>query len=791
MNKKNLVNPVTIKLGILFVALSFGSTTETLAEEPPFPATGQIAGQWDGVFQCDGYTTSFAVRLQLPAGDTVSGSIERQILGPNLKAHRQPYEKTLAINGQYDAQTGAIAFGTGTGRQQELVIRGIVSPNGDRMTGTAQWALGRGCSPVVMGRNFGGEVKNILSRANTKAYRPKVDPRASCEARVENWVSQPLSYEQYTYQMRNAGDYAALALFEDSRFKPFFGKSFSKMSSRDLIGLENQVARACWAKVDSIGGDAKTANSVLSILRLQRGGTVSAQIYPYAAAIARSWQEQAVASSGTNSPQQLQRLTQIAQLFTQVLWPEGGFNFTVQVANRKSAVGADRMVAALATLLQNDAPGFEQLESVALFEQRFVVGHSSAMESPTRVTRRSRQEVDARRQAQQAARAEQSAEFVVSAEAADAARQDIRTYANEHAVRAAQSYAEQQQTPEQVQVNLLPVGQRTNQNLQTYLTTDTARQVNRIFVAQRDRQAAQFAALEMQAYPSRKAQAANGLAGLATLNAYFRQLQGRYGALLTLSAFDKLRTLTAKDRLSRLQEAQPQLLAQLHASNTVAGMETLLANAVLDEDQQSAAFALVRQAFAARQRELAPFTDYPGAAYLNAIYAGDMRTVETIDNEYQERFKQAMREMGGGGVFNGLYELAIDQIRLVEPATAVYLLNYQKNSARCLRADAASFTVTTTVPTVTTTNLLGVEMARSEGYTINSSFKVNKEFEATFRKVGTMKPNDFLGSMVDQFLGNGGITAVNQGVRKMMRDHACDSDVIERMEDRMRSAFHR
>ncbi|MEQ8206195.1 MAG: hypothetical protein RIA65_08485, partial [Woeseia sp.] len=717
--------------------------------------------------------------------------IERKILGPSFKPHTQPYEKSLPINGQHDAQTGAIAFGTGRGRQQEIVIQGIVSPNGERMTGTAQWALGRGCSPVVMGKNFSGEVKNILSRANTKAYRPKVDPRASCEAKVENWVSQPLGYEQYTYQMRNAGGYAALALFEDSRFKPFFGKSFSKMSSRDLISLENQIARACWAKVDAIGGDAKTANSVLSILRLQRGGTVSAQIFPYAAAIARSWQAQAVASTGTNNPQQLQRLTQIAQLFTQVLWPEGGFNFTAQVANRKSAVGADRMVAALATLLQNDAPGFEQLESVALFEQRFVVGHSSAMESPTRVTRRSRQEMDARRQAQQAARAEQSAEFVVSAEAADAARQDIRDYANEHALRAAQSYAEKQQSPEQVQVNLLPVGQRANPHLQTYLTADTARQVDRIFAGQRDHQAAQFAAQEMRAYPARKAQANNGLAGLATLNAYFRQLQDRYGTLLSLSAFEQLRNMTARDRQSFLQQAQPQLLAQLQGSNTVADMEKLLTNAVLDEDQQSTAFAPVRQAFAARQRELAPFTGFPGAAYLNAIYAGDMRAIDTIDNEYQERFKQAMREMGGGGVFNGLYELAIDQIRLIEPATAVYLLNYQKNYARCLRADAASFTVTTTVPTVTTTNLLGVEMARSEGYTINSNFKVNKEFEATFRKVGTMKPNDFLGSMVDQFLGNGGITAVNQGVRKMMRDYACDSGVIERMEDRMHTVFHR
>ena len=54
-----------------------------------------------------------------------------------------------------------------------------------------------------------------------------------------------------------------------------------------------------------------------------------------------------------------------------------------------------------------------------------------------------------------------------------------------------------------------------------------------------------------------------------------------------------------------------------------------------------------------------------------------------------------------------------------------------------------------------------------------------------------MKPNDFLASMVDRYLGNGGITAVNQGIRRIMRNYDCNSAVVERLEDRMRSVFHR
>lgn len=151
------------------------------------------------------------------------------------------------------------------------------------------------------------------------------------------------------------------------------------------------------------------------------------------------------------------------------------------------------------------------------------------------------------------------------------------------------------------------------------------------------------------------------------------------------------------------------------------------------------------------------------------------------EHEYQLRFIQALRETGG------LCKRAIGQIRLIEPATAAYLLSYPKNYARCLSAVAVSCTVTTNVLTATTSELPGDEIARSEGYTINSNFNVNKEFEATFRNAGTIKPNDCLASVADQQVANGRISAANQRVRKMMRDYGCNSGVIERMEDGMLS----
>jgi len=771
--------------------LLVGSALPAVAQTPVFPAAEDIAGDWDGVFQCDGYTNQFSIRLKSNDQRLLSGPMQRSILGPTFKKHQQPYEKSLQVIGQYDSRTGMIALATGQGRAQEIQMQGIVSPAGDRMTGTVKWTLGRGCSSVVMGKRFSREVSSIITRAKPTLFRPKVDPRASCDDKIVEWISQPLGYDQYSYQLRGAAGYASLALFEDSRFEPFFGKPYSKMSKRDLTKLENQIARPCWSALQAIGGDAKTATGVLNVVRQLPGSNVNVALYPYARAIARAWQDHAIASADPANSQQVGQFTNAARLFTQVLWPEGNFNFSEQLANKKSTVGTQRMNAALEELLSDPSPTFETLERVAAFEQRIVVGRASAMESPNRVTRRSREEQAAARHALQAARAEAQAEYVVTGEAAGAARASIRGYINRHAADAATAYANQQATVQHARDNLVSVSRRSDSRLGNYLEVDVARQVDATFSSRRSQLARQFAASEKSMYALLTATMSQDLASLKSLNVLYEMLEKKYGELFRLDAFSELRAVAATDRQRILSSQQQILIAQVRQSDTVSAMQGIVDNTVLDADRQSGAFEPIRRALATRREELAPFTGYPGADFLNAVYAGDFRTIDTIDTEYRNQFKRSLSELGGAGVFDNFYRYAIDQIRLIEPVMAVYLLNYQKNYKQCLRNDAAAFTVTRTVPTTVTTNLLGVEIARSEGYTINDDFLVNKEFESAFRRVGKMQPTNFLARLVDQYMSNGGINAVTDGTRRMMRDQDCNGEVVERMEERMRAALFR
>lgn len=760
------------------------------AQSSVFPSADALDGEWHGVFQCDGYTNQFSVRLQ-SNGAQLAGPMQRSILGPTFKKHQQPYAKSLQIIGQYDSQTGTIALATGQGRGQEIVIRGVVGEDGDRLAGTVQWSLGRGCSGVVMGKRFERTVASIVSAAKPVLYRPKVDGRVSCDANVVEWMSQPLNYDQYSYQLREAAAFGSLALFADDRFKPFFGKSFSKMSKRDLAKLENQIARSCWGNVQAIGGDAKTATHALNVVRQLPGTRLNVALYAHARDIARSWQAHAIASADPANQQQVSRLTNAARLFTQTLWPEGGFNFSAQLAEKKSAAGTQSMQAALDALLADPTPSFETLEQVAAFDQGMVVGSVAAMESPNRVTRRSRQEQAAAQQAAQAANAEARASFVVTAEAATAALERIRTYTNAHIVDAAAAFAAQQTTPAQVRTQLVPLRQRSASQLGNYVAPAQARQVSAIFSAQRQQQAAQFAAAEQQQFVALNVSADATLAGLGALNAAYRRWQQTYGELLKLDAFAPLLRDAATNRMRILDSVRLSLVAQVAQADTVTALERMLDEHVLPIDRNSRAFAPIAQAAATRRQSLAPFTGYPGDTYLNAIYAGDLRTIDTIDVAYRNRFKQALSEFGGAGVFDNFYRYAIDQITFIEPIMAVYLLNYQKNFKRCLRADAARFTVTRTVPTTVTTNLLGIEIARSEGYTLKDDFWVNAEFVGAFRQVGKMQPTNLVASLVDQYVGSGGIGAVTSGTRKMLREQDCNGPVMQRMEERMRAVLFR
>lgn len=182
-----------------------------------------------------------------------------------------------------------------------------------------------------------------------------------------------------------------------------------------------------------------------------------------------------------------------------------------------------------------------------------------------------------------------------------------------------------------------------------------------------------------------------------------------------------------------------------------------------------------------------PFDGLSGSNYLNALHDANYAAVAVFDDYYvKEKLKQRRDAMGGPHWMDGILDAGTKQIRIVDTVLAVYLFAYQSKYARCLRDDAVTFEVVTVVPDTTIENLLGVEVARSYGWTDYDYFKINREFTAAFRRVGTSKPGGTSVGIMDLLLNQGDRDVRQEamaGIKQAMNKFACDGPTMKRVEE--------
>lgn len=189
-----------------------------------------------------------------------------------------------------------------------------------------------------------------------------------------------------------------------------------------------------------------------------------------------------------------------------------------------------------------------------------------------------------------------------------------------------------------------------------------------------------------------------------------------------------------------------------------------------------------------------PFNGLPGANYLNAIYHGDLSEVNAINQHYSETKQQQMRSWMGDEPHwtDRVFKKAFKAIKIHSSVAAVYLFNYEKRSKACLKSDAETFYVEGYVPDIVTTNLLGVEMWRTHGYSYSYEYHVNREFAPVFRKVGLLKPEGTSAGLSDLLLNQGGTDIrreVVKGIHKVQNNFDCNSAEIQQFEKNLRSLF--
>lgn len=183
--------------------------------------------------------------------------------------------------------------------------------------------------------------------------------------------------------------------------------------------------------------------------------------------------------------------------------------------------------------------------------------------------------------------------------------------------------------------------------------------------------------------------------------------------------------------------------------------------------------------------------EYPGAAYLNAIYRDDREQIEREDRLYMSWVEEQLRTPMQSGMLElaRIFGVSItqEQIReefsratLVRVVAAAYLFNFEKAYPECLGMEPARFRLTERE-----VNAWGVTQSRNDWY-----FSVPARHAAVFKNLQGRKAG---GSAYveklrppDDALRTADIIA---GIERAMTSYSCSHPVVQRLETNMMAFF--
>lgn len=314
----------------------------------------------------------------------------------------------------------------------------------------------------------------------------------------------------------------------------------------------------------------------------------------------------------------------------------------------------------------------------------------------------------------------------------------------------------------------------------------------------------------------------HGLDAVLAGNKWYQQFENSYDFALTRPPIQEALQMFRRVRAKNLIEAKPLIIAQLNGAEQEAQVQSVLGNylicpgdanseiGVAIRQHANQRLAFIQRAAAAARVGDGPFApDYPGAAYLNALYRDDTARLAQEDRAVSEPLARSMTQvlqatgmdvltsLFSGGVLprGGLTQLITDQMRrfsIAVPLTGFFIVAYERIYPKCMDAHPVVFEETTTWDTVVT-NGFGTEIARYPHRETNY-YNVNKRHADAFRKVGPgTNPDqlDFTTQLFGPLLSKDvteplhTVTDTVRGLRIAMTQNACDSPLIKTIEKNM------
>lgn len=353
-------------------------------------------------------------------------------------------------------------------------------------------------------------------------------------------------------------------------------------------------------------------------------------------------------------------------------------------------------------------------------------------------------------------------------------------------------------------------GWRTDHAALLFLATPArAEQAQAVVSARQDELEAMLVGNWRQTHASQIAAHAPGLPALAAGVALEKQLRDQVGPLAARPQVQALVAERAVRRLQDLEAALPELTRRLAGAPHQSALEALRGEYWLPADEASRPGRALLDAMAARQAQVAPFVGLPGADYLNALYGADVQRLQALDQAFRAPYARMMapavdhmapiinlvgKAAGMRLDYKTTVTKAINNVSLIAPMFATYLVEYEGRLGPCLERDAVTFKRTTTSETVYRDGWGNFKYSVQHPDRVET-FKVNRRFAKVFEQIGLAGQGSVLGELIDRGLRNKGqlgLTDITAGTRAMMQRfdrEGCASPLMARMEASMLEQF--
>ena len=349
-------------------------------------------------------------------------------------------------------------------------------------------------------------------------------------------------------------------------------------------------------------------------------------------------------------------------------------------------------------------------------------------------------------------------------------------------------------------------------SLSALLSSTNRTEIDQMINTHREQVASSCLATRREQFSQALSQQSTAMATLSAAIVFEQRMRRVPAALLDRPQFQQFAKDRTRRRRRELTNAASQIQQKIANCANKTELEAVRLTYLYPEDERTSEGVSFLNAIAARLKVVAPFTGYPSEDYFNALYGADFAALRKMDKAFTEPYRNLMNKLGGYnmlsavGAFTELLtgsaiksenfvasmQLSIDNLSLIVPMFAVYLIDYQVVYHECIEQDAATFEKTTVMQTVYQDSS-GFEYSRTTDAIYRDYYKVNRRFAHVFEAVGLTEPDSVLGNLIGMmFARNGRINVhdITSGTRKMMRRFQCRSPEITRMEKNMLSYFN-